>query len=78
MTKALLAPQDPQALQVPQDPLEADELKALGSQTCSMASVQVTSPCPREPTSLVNDPKLSGFTQALQSEFFKQREEIFD
>lgn len=41
VTKALLASQDPQALQVPQDLLEADELKALGSQTCSMASVQV-------------------------------------
>ena len=62
----------PQALQVPQDPLEAEDLKAYGSQTCSMASAQVTSPCPREPTPSANDPKLSGFTQALQPDFLNR------
>lgn len=41
VTKAHLDPLDPRALQVPQDHLEAEDLKALGSQTCSMASVQV-------------------------------------
>jgi len=41
VTKAHLAPLDLRALQVPQDPPEAEDLKALGSKTCSMASVQV-------------------------------------
>lgn len=44
VTKVRLAPPDPRALQVLQDRPEAEDLKALGSQTCSMASVQVTSP----------------------------------
>jgi hypothetical protein len=58
VTKAHLAHLDPlalQALQALQGPLEAEDPKALGSQTCSMASVQVTSPCPRKPASCAND-----------------------
>lgn len=37
----------PRALQVPRGLLEAEDLKALGSQTCSTASAQVTNPAPR-------------------------------
>ncbi|KAB1277558.1 hypothetical protein Cadr_000005343 [Camelus dromedarius] len=39
----------PQALQVPQGPLEAEDPKAFGNQTCSTASAQVTHPCPGDP-----------------------------
>lgn len=41
VTKAHLDPLGPQALQALLDLLEAEDPKALGSQTCSMANVQV-------------------------------------
>nr|XP_020724866.1 gliomedin isoform X2 [Odocoileus virginianus texanus] len=49
VTKDHLAHLGPQALRVLRVPLEAEE-KALGSQTCSTASAQVTHPGPREPS----------------------------
>ena len=45
---AHLAHLGPKALRVLQVLLEAEDPKALGSQTCSTASAQVTHPCPRE------------------------------
>lgn len=70
--QARLAYLDPQALQAHQAPLEED-LKALGNQTCSTASAQVTSPAPGNLSPpLVS--QLLGFIRVLQLDFFKQRE----
>lgn len=62
--QARLAYLGPPALQVPQGPLEAEDLKALGSQTCSTASAQVTKPAPGHLSFLLMS-QLLGFTQVL-------------
>lgn len=69
--QARLAYLDPRALQGPQDPLAAEDLKALGSQTCSTASAQVTSPAPGNPSPpLVS--QFLGFIQVLQLDFLNR------
>ncbi|KAJ8779180.1 hypothetical protein J1605_000056 [Eschrichtius robustus] len=74
VTKAHPAHLGPRALRVPQGPPEAEDPKALGSQTCSTASAQVTHPFPREPPLQLMIPNSQASPRLCDQICFKQRE----
>lgn len=74
VTKAHPAHLGPRALRVPQGPPEAEDPKALVSQTCSTASAQVTHPCPREPPLQLMIPNSQASPRLCDQICFKQRE----